>query len=397
MTAATFAIIYIAFKRIRIATIAVSLLVLLVLHFVAQPASAGEPAFLWVIDQNTGLGVPGASVAIGPGKACVGLTDPQIPNWTAHYVTDTAGRVSLQSRPSEFSCRVERHGRVLQVVSAGGFAARPGTGPKWMGLRHASEISLTVKVTPLETQDDLHYWEHTSDPARFRAYVEDLDNGTLLSGVIITARHSGTTTNTDENGLFTLDIPAQYWKGVSPPGAMDTLVISKAGYKRYEYRNLILFPGLKWLDIYLEEGNGKVVRENGGRGGMTRDEFFELKAGQREKPDPKKGQILSLTIEPATYEGGWIVCTAERAKAIVKTRNLKSVDIFWYSTGTGIGLMPPAKAGPMEKVSTSAEADTWEIEMPDLMATNFWAQGTDATGKVVKSMDLGNVGWNVNP
>ena len=388
----TFAIIYQPFMRVRIAIIAVSLLVL---HFVAQPASAREPVFLWVVDQNTGLGVPEVSVAIGPGKACVGLTDPEIPNWSAHYLTDAAGRISLPSRPSEFSCRVERNGRVLQVVSASGFAGYPGTGPKWMGLQHASEISLTVEVTPLETQDDLHYWEHTSDPARFRAYVEDLDNGTLLSGVTITALHSGITTHTDENGLFTLDIPARYWKGVSPPGALETLVFSKPGYRRFEYRNVILYPELNLLDIYLEKGNGIVVRKSGGRGGMTRDTFFELTAGEREKPAPQKGHILSLKIEPATYEGGWIVCTAEHAKAIVKARNVKSLDIFWYSTGTGIGEMPPAKAGPMKKVSSSPAGDTWEIEMPDLMATNFWAQGTDANGDVVKSMDLGNVSWGI--
>ena len=94
-------------------------------------------------------------------------------------------------------------------------------------------------------------------------------------------------------------------------------------------------------------------------------------------------------------EGGWIVCKQAGAKAVVKGRNLKSVEIFWYSTGTGIGLMPPAKAGPLRKVSASPDGDTWEIELPDLMATDFWAQAIDAHGNVVKSMNLGNVGWDV--
>jgi len=220
--------------------------------------------------------------------------------------------------------------------------------------------------------------------------VEDAE---LLSDVTITAVRSGISTTTDQNGLFTLNIPALFWKSVSPAGAMETLVFSKPGYRRYENRNLLLTPGVRWVDTLMEKGSGTVVRKNGGRGGMTTDEFFELKAGEHEKINPKKGKILSLNIEPATYEGGWIMCTERGAKAVVKPRDLKSVDIFWYSTG--MGEMPPAKAGPMRKVGTSADGDTWEVAMPDLMATNFWAQGTDVNGKTVKSMDLGNVGWDI--
>src|SRR5438552_14892000 len=93
--------------------------------------------------------------------------------------------ISLPSLPTEFSCRVELNGRVLEVVSAGSIQEGPRSGPKWMALQHASEVSLTVEVTPLATEDDLHYWEHTSDPAQFRAYIEDLDTGQLLSGVTI--------------------------------------------------------------------------------------------------------------------------------------------------------------------------------------------------------------------
>src|SRR5438552_13878174 len=121
---------------------------LITLTVAAQVASKpAEPAYLWVLDQNTGLGVPGASVAIGPGTACVGLTDPEIPNWTAHYVTNAVGRIPVRALPSRFSCRVERNGRVLEVVSATSFAAGPTTwtGPKWMALQHASEMALTVE------------------------------------------------------------------------------------------------------------------------------------------------------------------------------------------------------------------------------------------------------------
>jgi len=367
---------------------------------VALPITLGavnspERNFLWVVDEGTGLGIPGAAVDVGPGKICVGKPDNTWVSWTAHYVTGPAGRVESPPFFDWFSCRVTVNGKQLVVVSAGGLPARSSRGPKWLTLQHASEMVLTVQLTPAKTEDDIHYWEHTNDPAQFRAYVKDSNDGKLLSDVTIIAVRSGISVNTDQNGLFTLDVPARFWKGVSPPGAMETLIFSKNGYKHYEYRNLILAPGVNWLTVNLEKGVGTVVHKNGGRGGMTTDEFFELKPGEHEKINPRKGQVLSLNIEPATYEGGWIVCTERGAKAVVKARNLKSVNIFWYSTGTGIGLMPPAKAGPMTKVSSSGGADTWEIDMPDLMATNFWAQGIDLDGSMVKSIDLGNVSWDI--
>jgi hypothetical protein len=368
-------------------------LLLLVLPIPLCAGSSQGKTFLWIVDEGTGLGIPGAEIDIGPGNVCVGKPDNAWVKWTGHYVTGPAGRVQSQPFSDWFSCRVAVNGKQLYVASAGGLQARPWPGPKWLAHPHASEMTLTVQLTPAKTEDDLHYWEHTSDPAQFRAYIEDLDDGKLLSDVTITAVRSGISAITDRNGLFTLDIPARFWKGVSPPGAMETLIFSKDGYKRYEYRDLILSPGMNWLAINLEKGEGTIVRKNGGRGGINTEEFVELKPGEHEKVNPKKGEILSLNIEPAAYEGGWIVCTDENSKAVVKSRNLKSVDIFWYSTGTGIGLMPPAKAGPMKKVSSSGGEDTWEIEMPDLMATNFWAQGTDLSGKAVKSMDLGNVSW----
>ncbi len=352
--------------------------------------------FLWVVDDSTGLGVPGAAVDIGPGRNCVGKPDHGDATWTAHYVTGPAGRVGTQAFFGWFSCRVTLGGRQLEVVSSGFLSPGPKKGPKWLTFQHASEISLHVRLTPAVSEDDLQYWEHTNDPVQFRAYIEDADDAQLLSGVTVTAVHSGVAATTDHNGLLRLDISARYWKGASPPGAMETLLFSKSGYRGYEYRNLILYPGVEWLDVRLERGSGTVIRKNGGRGGVTPDEFFELKPGEREKTDLRKGEISSLNIEPATYEGGWIVCTDEHSKAILKARNLKSVDIFWYSTGTGVGEMPPAKAGPMRKISSSSAGDTWEIEMPDLMGTNFWAQGTDHEGNIVKSMDLGNVSWDIN-
>jgi hypothetical protein len=49
----------------------------------------------------------------------------------------------------------------------------------------------------------------------------------------------------------------------------------------------------------------------------------------------------------------------------------------------------------MKKVGTSPQEDTWELPLPDVMTTNFWAQATDANGKTIKSMDLGNVAYGI--
>jgi hypothetical protein len=80
---------------------------------------------------------------------------------------------------------------------------------------------------------------------------------------------------------------------------------------------------------------------------------------------------------------------------ILKGRNLRSVEVFFYSTGTGIGEMGPRSAGKMKKVRTSPQEDTWELPLPDVMTTNFWAQAIDANGKTIKSMDLGNVAYGI--
>jgi len=299
--------------------------------------------------------------------------------------------------PKQFSCRVTLNGQELQVVSAG-VEIRPWTGPKWAHLEHASQTTISVDSDNRVVEGvELDYWETTNDPTQFRSYIQDLDTGQLISGVKVTALYSGITSTSDASGLFTLEIPASCRKGKTPPAATETLIFSKPGCRRFEYRDLILNPGVNPLEVFLEKGSGTVVRKNRSihNGGTPEDQFFTFEGSARQAPNDNRGEIISLEIEPSAYEGGWIMCKQRGAKAVVKGRNLKSVEIFWYSTGTGIGLMPPAKAGPMKKVRTSPQGDTWELEVPDLMATNFWAQGIDANGKTVKSMDLGNVGWNV--
>ena len=119
---------------------------------------------------------------------------------------------------------------------------------------------------------------------------------------------------------------------------------------------------------------------------------------QKQLADHKSPRIFSFYIEPSVVEDGWVMIKTRGAKAVVKARGLNSVKIFYYSTGTGMGEMPPGEIGPLKRVATSPGGDRWEIEVPDdLMVTNFWCEGVDAHGRKVKGIDLGNVGWDVSP
>jgi len=336
-------------------------------------------------------------VETGPGDSCLERTNTATANWTAHYVTGPAGRILTYRLPDKFSCRVTLNGRELNVVSIGR-EGRTWTGPKWLRLKNAPQATISVRSDNQEDQtEDLDYWSTTDDPTRFLAYIQDLDTGQLISGVKVAALRSGITSTSGTDGLLTLDIPASYRKGKTPPTALETLVFSKPGYWRYEYHNLVLNPGSIPLEIYLEKGTGTVVHKNLSRsnGATANDESLPLQESNPEALARNRGEIISLNIDPSVVEGGWIMCKQAGARAVVKGRNLKSVEIFWYSTGTGVGLMPPAKAGPLTKVNTSPDGDIWEIDLPDLMATDFWAEGIDAYGNIVKSMNLGNVGWHV--
>ena len=66
-----------------------------------------DAAWLWVMDQHTQLGIPDASIDIGPGRACLNVEKkPENLNWTAHFKTGPAGRVLVHDLPQQFSCRV---------------------------------------------------------------------------------------------------------------------------------------------------------------------------------------------------------------------------------------------------------------------------------------------------
>jgi len=101
-------------------------LLLVSLTMTVGAADAPERGYLWVVDEGTGLGIPGATVGTGPGKDCVGQPTNENAAWTAHYVTGPAGRAESQTFSSWFSCRVTLNGKQLYVVSVGGLQARPG-------------------------------------------------------------------------------------------------------------------------------------------------------------------------------------------------------------------------------------------------------------------------------
>jgi hypothetical protein len=341
-----------------------------------------EETWLWIIDQHTALGVPGASIDIGPGKECLKVEKtPGNVTWTAHYTTGPAGRILTHGLPQQFSCRVTLNGRELPVESAGGSLS---------GQPAVATLVVDLENRGLESVD-ADYWRTTNDPTKFRDYIQD-DEARLIPGVKVRALRSGITAISDANGLFTLEVPASYRKGKPPSIATETLVFSKSAYRSLEYRDLVLDPGVNRLSIRLERGTGTVVRRNRSISNGEYDSFtFAGKA--RELPDGYAGEIVSFEIEPSIYNG-WTL--GERgAKVILKGRNLRSVEVFFYSTGTGIGEMGPGSAGQMNKVRTSQQEDTWELPLPDVMTTNFWAQAIDANGKTIKSMDLGNVAYGI--
>src|SRR4029450_8503292 len=140
--------------------------------------------------------------------------------------------------------------------------------------------------------------------------------------------HSGITTRSDPDGLFTLEVPAADRKDKSPGAATETLLFSKPGYNSFEYRQLVLNPGLNQLEIMMSKGVGTLVRKNrsrGNRGDTVQDEFFEFSSTPLAIPESHAGEITSLEIVPSTSNGGWILIK-RGAKAILKARNLSGVE-----------------------------------------------------------------------
>lgn len=187
--------------------------------------------WLWVKDLQTEFGVPGASVDIGPGTQCLGRVQAADARWVTHYVTGAAGRVRSGHLPKEFSCRVRLRGRELQVVTIGRDVC-PWTGSRWVRVEDACQAIIWVSIGNKDVEGvQLNYWSTTDDPTQFRAYVQDLHTGQFIPDVKVIALSSGVVTRSDAKGLFTLEVPASYRKGKTPPAATETLVFSKPGYR----------------------------------------------------------------------------------------------------------------------------------------------------------------------
>jgi hypothetical protein len=351
------------------------------------PPANQKPTWLWAMDENTNIGIVGASVDLRTEKK----TD-----WTAHFLTGRAGRV-LVHRPfyclpdGGVSCRVTLDGRELPVKSGSMELDVPNRG-------RADKVLRTVIYVSTGGPADQQGGEWSSSgPTLFRAYIQDKEARQLLDGVEIKAVHSGITTRSDSDGLFTIEIQPSFRLGKSPSLATETLVFVKPGYETLEYRQLVLQPGLTTLEVLLQKRAGALVRINRSLtnlGNPFEDQYIELPGRTPPMPEGYPGEIISLEISPST-DDGWTLFK-EGAKAIVKSHNLANLEIVWVPTGTGV--TSRVAGGTMKKVRSSPQEDTWELQLSDeIMSTSFWAQGTDKEHKTVRSIDLGNVGYDDRP
>jgi hypothetical protein len=253
-------------------------------------------------------------------------------------------------------------------------------------------VARTIIYVEDKKADNADYAWNSNTPTRYTAYVQDLNARELIPGVFVKAVRSGVTAQTDADGHFTIEIPASYRRR-SPWISTETLVFSKPGYKTFEYRQLVLWPGLNDVEAILQKGTGSMVRVNRrGQRGIFDDDFFEFKGSPRRLPEGYSGEIISFEIIPSTYNDGWTLFKSG-ATAVVHSRHVTSLEIRWFSTGTGI--TSSSSLGMMTKVKTSADDDTWELELPgQVLSTSFWAEGRDENGKTVRSIDIGNVGFD---
>lgn len=358
-----------------------------------HPSAESKLRWLWVKDYTTQIGIAGASVDIRPGDHCLGQVEAGAVKWTVHYTTDAAGRVLTHGLPARFSCRVTVDGKALYARSASFQITQPKVLPVWARPRNLTGAIYVSSQAEDSRMWPENYWETTDDPTLFRSYIQDSNTADLIAGVKVTALPSGISAMSDANGLFTLEVPARYRKGKFPSLSAQTLVFSKPGYKTFEYRQVILHPGVVPLDVFLSKGSGALVRVNESiynSGNPWEDQFAAYADSAPDQPPAGRGEIVSFEIKPyKSYDGSWIVCDTG-ADAVLKARNLTQVTIGWTPTGTNMA--GHGESLPMKKVSTSPEGDRWEASLPDVMSTDFVANGIDKDGKSIRSIDLGNVG-----
>ncbi|MBI1974345.1 MAG: hypothetical protein HYS51_00590 [Candidatus Zambryskibacteria bacterium] len=107
---------------------------------------------------------------------------------------------------------------------------------------------------------------------------------------------------------------------------------------------------------------------------------------------PKNQELVtSFSIEPSYKFEGWTMYNPG-AKAVLVAKNIKSAEVRYYPTGTGI--TESVSAGKMTKVKESTYDNIWELKLPiTILATNLWAEIEYLSGNKTKTSDLGNVGY----
>ena len=225
-----------------------------------NPASTSkkQSRWLWVKDYYSGLGMAGASVDIAPGDKCLGQTNGADVKWTAHYTPDGAGRVLVHGLPEKLSCRVTVNGQQLNVFSYGSEFLHEKRLPSWIQSRVFTSAISTMPDADRNRTSPEHYWD-TNDPTLFRSYIEDPDTGDLIANVKVTALPSGITTTSDANGLFTLEVPAEYRKSKFPTMATQTLVFSKNWPTRH-FGTANWFTARHHTARHLPKGKGTLLR-----------------------------------------------------------------------------------------------------------------------------------------
>lgn len=112
----------------------------------------------------------------------------------------------------------------------------------------------------------------------------------------------------------------------------------------------------------------------------------------------KYGVEIFFTIEPSHKVNGWTAYNYKKgAVAKIFGENLKSVEIYQFPTGTGIGEEYPGGILVGKAISLSSQKDTWALQMPEgLRTTSFWIKielldGRKIDGLYEEGLDLGNV------
>jgi hypothetical protein len=102
----------------------------------------------------------------------------------------------------------------------------------------------------------------------------------------------------------------------------------------------------------------------------------------------------SLAIDPAKYESGWWAYK-KGAKLAIDGYGFYSVLVKGYPTGTGVGEDFPDGLTLGEATLESGTQNSWSFVLPEgMLLTNLWVEGTTADGRMIKSQDLGNVGYD---